>query len=177
MNPTKGAKKVSTYQSDGITAAFSNRFLYLVFYLCRTYFLDFYLSPLIFPSTFFPVSLAKEGARNQHTNGNNKEPPLRKKKEKKRKEGSKKKKKKGQSSEIFRWFLSQASTAQRQSQIPLLVSRGPPSSLNEPGGRWLGGCRGDLLLAGSAPVTKGAGVRVRIGAEWDCRRDGYNAFG
>lgn len=61
-------------------------------------------------------------------------------------------------------------------QIPLLVSPGPPSSLNEPGGgrsRWLGGCRGDLLLVGSAPVTKGAGVQVRM----DCRRDGYNAFG
>lgn len=157
---------------------FPNRFLYLVFYLCRTYFLDFFLSPLIFRSTFFPVSLAKEGARNQHTNGNNKEHPLRRKKKKKERKAKKKKKRSIQRD--CRWFLSQASTAQRQSQIPLLVSRGPPSSLNEPGGgkgRWLGGCRGDLLLAGSAPVTKGAGVRVRIGAELDCRRDGYNAFG
>lgn len=45
VNPTRGAK-VSTYQSDGITAAFPTAF-YILFSIFRTYFLDFLLSLLI----------------------------------------------------------------------------------------------------------------------------------
>lgn len=110
-------QKVGTYQSDGITVAFS--ILYLVFYLSCL--LSFTSRSLTLYLLSLPSPWPRKGREiNTQMIIMN---PLRKKKEKI--------KNKRAIQQECRWFLSQASTAQRQSQIPLLVS-GPAESEGHP---------------------------------------------